>query len=264
MRVLCFSDLHIPKWEDYLRMDDRYIDWGGLTKIKPLITQSNPDVVVATGDLVYPTDLPNYYEILENVFGSDIPVVTTLGNHEFWGRSFEETIQVLADAGAKHPNSNIHCLDLCRAYDTPDTVFVGGMLFFDGSMRWLESQQLYPLNGWNDCYITDLVDYKKVCDRYKSEIKENVSMWSTGKHTILCTHHLPHSALNMHEPSPYSFYSGVDNLLAELSPDTTKSNVSISGHTHRRCVGKTLEGWLCVNVGKSVDDYDINYFCLEV
>lgn len=265
MRILCFSDLHIPRWCDYLTRDKRYLDWGGFTKIKPLIDQSKPDVIVATGDLVDPRDIGIYYEILDSVFGGDIPLITTLGNHEFWGRSFAETRQLIRAATEDSKHNNIHCLDVCNYHIIDNTLFVGGMLFFDGSMRWRENQGLYPLNGWNDCYISDLkYGYNHVCSDYIQDISENVALYAEGRNTILCTHHVPHEDINAHEPSPYSFYSGTKNILKDLKVDPSMSNVSISGHTHKRCVGKQLENFLCVNVGKSEDEYDINYFCLEV
>ena len=265
MRILCFSDLHVPEWSDYQALDDRYKDFGGLTKIPELIDLGKPDVIVATGDVVFPTDLPNYYEIVESIFGNELPVVTCLGNHEFWGRPWQETENILAGAKADRPETNVICLDIEKYAIIGCSLFVGGMLFFDGSMRWRDNQELYPMNGWNDRCITDLAtEYKKRCEAYQRDITENVFLYSKGKNTILCTHHVPHEELNMHEPSPYSFYSGVKNLLADLEPDRTMTNVSISGHTHKRCVGKELEGFLCVNIGKSEDEYDINYFCLEV
>ncbi|MEG1980654.1 MAG: hypothetical protein RR060_07985, partial [Victivallaceae bacterium] len=83
-----------------------------------------------------------------------------------------------------------------------------------------------------------------------------------GMPTALCTHHVPHWQLNGHEPSPYSFYCGVKDLVHELPFDPKYANALICGHTHRRIIGEVVPGFMCVNVGS---DYGkLEYFLLEM
>ena len=71
---------------------------------------------------------------------------------------------------------------------------------------------------------------------------------------VLCTHHLPHVALNGHEPNHYSFYSGVKDLVSQLPFDDAFPNALICGHTHKRVIGEVVKGFYCVNVGS---DYGV-------
>lgn len=68
--------------------------------------------------------------------------------------------------------------------------------------------------------------------------------------------------LNGHEPSHYSFYTGVKDLVHELPFDPLYNNYLICGHTHRRVIGEVVPGFMGVNVGSDYDD--LKTFTLEV
>lgn len=76
------------------------------------------------------------------------------------------------------------------------------------------------------------------------------------------THHVPHVRLNGHEPSHYSFYTGMKDLVHELPFDPMFNNYLICGHTHRRVIGEVVPGFMGVNVGSDYDD--LKTFTLEV
>lgn len=83
--------------------------------------------------------------------------------------------------------------------------FVGGMLFFDGSMRHRENQRVDEWDGWQDWRIIDVET--RYLDIHKYYVDMIRSCMKPGMPTALCTHHLPHEWLNGHAPSHYNFYS---------------------------------------------------------
>ncbi|MBQ7649409.1 MAG: hypothetical protein IJS15_00535, partial [Victivallales bacterium] len=82
-----------------------------------------------------------------NLFPSELPVVATLGNHEFWGRPFEETLEEARNQTVEAPN--VHILDAKPSVEIDGYNFVGECLFFDGSMRWREDDDIVPWDGWH-------------------------------------------------------------------------------------------------------------------
>ncbi len=138
--------------------------------------------------------------------------------------------------------------------------FVGGCLFFDGSMRWREDDDIIPWDGWQDWRIPDIEQrYKEFNTYYVERIRKAMR---PNMPNVLCTHHLPHVALNGHEPNHYSFYSGVKDLVSQLPFDDAFPNALICGHTHKRVIGEVVPGFHCVNVGS---DYGVlMYYLLEL
>ena len=138
--------------------------------------------------------------------------------------------------------------------------FVGGTLFFDGSMRIRDNQRIDQWDGWQDWRIIDVESrYMEFNAYYVDMIRASMK---PGMPTALCTHHVPHVKLNGHEPSHYSFYTGMKDLVHDLPFDPLYNNYLISGHTHRRVIGEVVPGFMGVNVGS---DYDqLKSFVLEV
>ena len=194
MKLLCFSDLHL---DIDISQEDRVMLSPLVKQAIALVAKNNPDVIVITGDINSPQYNDDLYRLLELMFGSEIPIIATLGNHEFWFHSFEETLDSLRRQKNNAPN-NIHFLDIEGSFQTNGHNFVGGCLFFDGSMRILEHQQITPWDGWNDHYIRDIKQRHLEFNRYYVELI-NANM-KPGMSTVLCTHHLPHWKLNGHAP----------------------------------------------------------------
>ena len=77
--------------------------------------------------------------------------------------------------------------------------FVGGTLFFDGSMRIRESQRVDEWDCWQDWRIGEIaMRYMEFNAYYVDMIK---SKMKPGISPVFCTHHVPHVLLNSHDPS---------------------------------------------------------------
>jgi len=155
---------------------------------------------------------------------------------------------------------NIFYLDLIGAVELGGENFVGGTLFFDGSMRIRDNQRVDDWDGWQDWRIVDIESrYMEINAYYVDMIRAKMK---PGMPTALCTHHVPHVRLNGHEPSHYSFYTGMKDLVHELPFDPLFSNYLICGHTHRRVIGEVVPGFMGVTVGSDYDD--LKTFVIEV
>ena len=156
------------------------------------------------GHRLFAPDAP-FSATLRTLIPADLPVVATLGNHEFWGRTFEVTLAKLKEQTLADPN--IFYLDLIGAVELDGVNFVGGTLFFDGSMRIRDNQRVDDWDGWQDWRIVDIESrYMEFNAYYVDMIRAKMK---PGMPTALCTHHVPHVRLNGHEPSHYSFYTGI-------------------------------------------------------
>ena len=257
MKLLCLSDLHLRS-EAVVDAIDRQRLSPFLAQIAAVVAEVSPDAVVITGDTVCPSQVRLLSATLRTVIPSALPVIATLGNHEFWGRTFEVTLAKLKEQTLADPN--IFYLDLIGAVELGGINFVGGTLFFDGSMRIRDNQRIDQWDGWQDWRIVDIeTRYTEINTYYVDMIR---SKMKPGMPTALCTHHVPHIRLNGHEPSHYSFYTGMRDLVHELPFDLRFSNYLICGHTHRRVIGEVIPGFMGVNVGS---DYDVlKSFTLDV
>ena len=257
MKLLCLSDLHLRQ-EAVVDAIDRQRLSPFLSQIVATVVEASPDAVVLTGDTVCPQQVRLLSATLRTLIPTGLPVIATLGNHEFWGRTFEVTLEKLKEQTLADPN--IFYLDLIGAVELGGVNFVGGTLFFDGSMRVRDNQRIDQWDGWQDWRIVDIeTRYMEMNTYYVDMIR---SKMKTGMPTALCTHHVPHVRLNGHEPGHYSFYTGMKDLVHELPFDPMFSNYLICGHTHRRVIGEVVPGFMGVNVGSEYDE--LKYFVLEV
>ena len=257
MKILCLSDLHFTPRE--ITKAIKREDAGPFfAQVRQTICTSNCDLIVITGDTIPAKFVSQLSALFNSFLPAEIPVVATLGNHEFWGRPFQETLDALRNQTVAAPN--VCYLDLEGAFQTGNVNFVGGTLFFDGSLRIRESQDVSDWNGWQDWRITDIeTDFLEMnlyyVNKIRSSMKPRVS-------TVLCTHHVPHINLNGFPPSVFSFYRGMFDLVSELPFDKNFVNALICGHTHKRVVGEVVPGFRCVNVGS---DYGkLESYILEI
>ena len=257
MKILCLSDLH-QRMTDISDVIHQRRFTPFLQSIRNLVEDTRPDVVVVTGDTVPTPYVSSLNAFFGNLFPSKLPVVATLGNHEFWARPFEETLENVRNQNAEAPN--VHILDAEPSVEIDGYNFVGGCLFFDGSMRWREDDDIIPWDGWQDWRIPDIEQrYKEFNAFYVERIRKAMR---PNMPNVLCTHHLPHIALNGFEPNHYSFYSGMRDLVSQLPFDDAFPNTLICGHTHKRVIGEVVKGFYCVNVGS---DYGmLMYYVLEM
>ena len=125
-----------------------------LAQIAATVAEVSPDAVVVTGDTVCHTQVRLLSATLRTVIPAELPVIATLGNHEFWGRTFEDTLEKLKQQTLTDPN--IFYLDLIGAVELGGVNFVGGTLFFDGSMRIRDNQRIDQWAGWQDWRIVGI------------------------------------------------------------------------------------------------------------
>ena len=257
MKLLCLSDLHFKSSHVDKAIDNKSFT-PFLWSITSLVSDVSPDAVVVTGDTVCPAQVRLLSALLRSVIPGDLPIVVTLGNHEFWCRTFEETLEKLKAQIVD--DKNIFYLDLCGSVILDGVNFVGGTLFFDGSMRIRDNQRIDQWDGWQDWRIIDVESrYMEFNAYYVDMIRASMKR---GMPTALCPHHIPHVRLNGHEPNHYSFYTGMQDLVHDLPFDPLCNNYLICGHTHRRVIGEVVPGFMGVNVGSDYDD--LKTFVLKV
>jgi len=207
LRIFPISDIHL----DVNKKDDR-IDIDMLP---------DADVCVVTGDVS--CKLSQTYKYLKKLSKKYNNVVYTLGNHEYWGKSFKYTEYWIKSMNNKKYVENIHMLN--RDYIMIDGVkFVGCTLWFPNDMmnsvymdEWIDFQSIpglaesvYGINGGNRHYL----------------------MKNTDETSIVLTHHLPsyHSVYSAYTLSPMNRFF-VDNY-GEYIIKKKKPQVWIHGHTH--------------------------------
>ena len=96
MNFLCLSDLHLRSKDVIMALEqDRLSDF--MSQVKSGVAKASSDVVIVTGDTVCSAQIRLLSELLRKLIPGDVPIVVTLGNHEFWGRTFEETLAELKE-----------------------------------------------------------------------------------------------------------------------------------------------------------------------
>lgn len=93
MKLLVLSDLHL-EFAGYIPQP------GAL---------ANVDAVVLAGDIMPNVRKLPSWAARPNVFGVNLPIIVTLGNHEFYGGQLESRRRELQEAAGQFPN--VHVLD---------------------------------------------------------------------------------------------------------------------------------------------------------
>jgi len=248
MKILCLADLHINSRKDCRQK----IHW-----VKGLVTDNNPDVIVIAGDIFESGFYLRYnpYEKLSQI--TDVPIICVLGNHEFVDMTVENTLKEYCQL--YNPQKyNVHYLDIIGHYDIGNVRFSGNVLWYDGSMKEYDTQDIYEWgNGyWLDKKIIGF-DYEIEHNKCIKQIDEH---FDENKTNVLITHCVPHKDINGHLPSELNAFSGIKDFF-----ETRHCNYSysISGHTHKRVVGLERGGCKCINIG---NDYypPYDYYLLEI
>lgn len=243
MKILCLSDLHLEPINNHPGTNLKKILW-----IHDLINKHNPNVVIVSGDIAEPGNKQWNPFRWFNQFGKwRKPIVFCLGNHDFYEKTVEETLIRLKNF-YKPDKYNVHCLDICGYYDIDNYRFLGNVLWYDGSIADYINQDLlkFANKSWMDFLIKDF-DPKEECLKCQEQIFSN---YNKNMKNILVTHCVPDSLINLHKGkglSLYNAFSGVDNFL-----NKRKFDLSISGHTHLRTIGKIINDCTCVNVGDAM------------
>ena len=244
MNLLCLSDLHLAHADVVMLIQKQKLS-PLLCQWKNIIENECFDAVSITGDTVVNLDIIYLPEVIRSLVPNGVPVLVTLGNHEFWGQYFEETLESVKVASKK--DKNIYFLDIEPKVRLLDYNFIGGTLFFDGSLRFRENQKIVPFEGWNDYLIKNIQnEYLDIFNYYEQKIANNIDKNTSN---VLLTHHVPDEKLNAHELNRYNFYSGSKDLLRRLNFPQKFMNYAICGHTHRSVRGLLYFNFLGVNVG---------------
>ena len=256
MKILCLSDLHLMNF----RMMDQEIQ--RLLGLWNSVGCFGIDVIVISGDVFEYNIKFSAYKRLIEIFGEDTPIIFTLGNHDFFFRTIEETLEKYTNDynPAKY---NVHCLDVIGRYEIGNVRFVGNVLWYDGSLRHRPNQDLYKWGngGWMDKNIR-MFDYQKEHELCVQQIKTNLV--DDEKINVLVTHTVPFRALNGHDDdSPLNAFSGIDNFNKYLPLDGPRIKYAICGHTHKRVLG-TFHGVNCVNTGSDYYPNDLEHYVLGI
>lgn len=247
MKILCLSDLHLQE---------------SIKKYNFILSKISPDIIVITGDIYESNIHPRfvYNDLNKNL--PNIPIICTLGNHEF----FYNTTDYILNEYTKYYKSfsNIHYLDVIHKYDYNNIRFIGNVLWYDGSMCNVPHQNIegFANKTWKD-YTIQKFNYKKEFKKNVNNIKLNID---SDKINILCTHCVPHYLLNghMNKINQYNAYSGSYSLLGELNVQ-----YCICGHTHlpiETIITTKYGNCKCYNIGNDYFDTknNFNYKLIEV
>ena len=229
MKINFVSDIHLETYDWFPKFSAR-------KATQMFNSLFSCDVLVLAGDIVSsPRMLAEWLET------SPVPVVYLLGNHEYYGKSFDRTQDLFRTALQKLPH--VHMLDT-------DTVEIQGVKFI-GATLWTNFDRKNPLvmedarRSINDfrqiegCTVDRmLARFEQERDWLDSELGNN-EMASAS--TVVVTHFGP-SDLSQHSSFQNSaigryFVSSLDDLIEKYQPA-----LWIHGHTHDSCdyrIGKT-------------------------
>jgi predicted MPP superfamily phosphohydrolase len=247
LKILAFADLHLYDSKLDLKKQKQWIHDS--------CSKENPDVILFVGDIYESKylDQVNPYIHLRKLckVSTEIPIIAVLGNHEHYYKKVSDLHNRLT--GLYDKTENVHYLDIVNFIDIGDIRFLGNVLWYDGSMKSIQNQDLNTFADglWNDKLIGDF-DFENECQKNIQLIKENLSDTKTN---FLVTHMCPHDDINGHiveskatgRFNPFNAFSGVKNLLG-MAGIKGKITYAISGHTHYK-VQKIIEGVECYNIG---------------
>lgn len=194
------------------------------------------DVLVLAGDIVSsPRMLSEWLE------DSPIPVVYVMGNHEYYGGSFEKTPGHFRNALERLPH--VHMLN-------KDTITIKGVKFI-GATLWTDFNKKNPLametarRSINDFRRIEGCTVEGMLSRHETERawleKALCENEISPDKTVVVTHFGP-TALSQHSSYPNSdlgdyFVARLEYVIEKFSP-----SMWVHGHTHDSCdykIGKT-------------------------
>lgn len=215
MRIHLLSDLHLG----YAPMD---------------LPQPEADLLILAGDIHRPAATLNWLKEVK------IPVVYVLGNHEFYGSSFNETYEFLTQATAN--NNQLRWLQN-SSWEFNGIRILGTSLWSDFLINQPDKDKLNKIDAES---ISFMRDFSRII--YKDEqlftpadaraefaanlawLKEQINTPFAGK-TLVVTHHAP-SPMSIENQFAGSLLNAnfVSNLEYLMGKD--KVDVWVHGHTH--------------------------------
>lgn len=216
MRIQIASDLHFECVENK----------------KSFQPSKNADLLIIAGDIGNQRSLEDTNVEAMKKYSEELPVILTLGNHDYMGSTIQDTIEFWDSQNIP----NLHFLH-------NNTIELNGIHFI-GSTLWSDVK-INPINAF---YISKgMIDYKYIlkddrsslidvdylqnvheeCLHYvKQELNKNY------KRKVLITHHLP-TFMSVHPRYINSYLNAAFATdLTELLLDTENLELCIHGHTH--------------------------------
>lgn len=203
MRIQIISDAHIEFHQD-----------RGETFVNEL--QSDADTLVIAGDLA----TFHSFWVLKHLCKNYKHVLYVLGNHEYWGSSYEEVWKQLSIVSQDCPNLEI--LDN-RVVTIEGQKFVGTTLWFEELPRSIPYQTM-----WSDFH--KIQDFWKWVFVHNQKAQEFLYR-KVNQNSIVITHHLPMLACTADrwkkDVNTDFFVCDMENLIISRRP-----KLWIYGHTH--------------------------------
>ncbi|MEE8322425.1 MAG: metallophosphoesterase [Candidatus Bathyarchaeia archaeon] len=211
MKIQLVSDLHVDAYrnrDDYFAQD---------------LDPKDCETLIVAGDLAESWYLQeeaiSYFEVLCDKYPN---VVYVLGNHEYYGSSFEETQDRFAALDARF--SNLFCLD-------NESVVIEGVSIA-GTTLWFKDT---PMNPVYERFMSDFNQIQHFTHWVYDHNKLSVNfLKGVGPVDVVVTHHMPSSksvhAKYAQEPTNLYFLCDVSEIMLDMSP-----KVWCHGHTHINC-----------------------------
>jgi Icc-related predicted phosphoesterase len=213
MNIQLVSDLHLDFGE---------LEWG----------YTEADVVVLAGD-IHAKDKALAW--IEKTFSKDTPVVYILGNHEYYGHSYPNLLNVLKG----HSLPNLHVLEN-DTFTLNGYTFIGATLWTDFKLCDDPFAMVNATSVMSDYrYIRMAPNYSKITAQQILRIHEQSRKYISKQieacdalKTVVVTHHLP-SPLSIHdsykgEKSNAYYASDLSDLIRQYQP-----RLWLHGHSHK-------------------------------
>ncbi len=211
MKVHLVSDLHV---DAYLNRDD-YIMYD--------LDPGDCEALIVAGDLAESWYLEERavgdFEVLCDKYAH---VIYVLGNHEYYGSSYEETQDRFKALGEQF--SNLFCLD-------NESVTIGEVSVA-GSTLWFRDT---PMNQLYEKYVSDFSQIQRFRDWVYGQNEKSVGFLQEARDIdLVVTHHLPSyksvGAKYAGEPTNLYFLCDVSEIMLDMGP-----KVWVHGHSHIPC-----------------------------
>lgn len=208
MKLHVMSDLHTEFWNDEHQKRWFY----DLIDIK--IEKDKPDAVILAGDIFLLREESNVRPVVKEFVNRYPEVYYVPGNHEFFGTSIAEGLELLKNIDETNHNFNLILPGLHYANGIS-----GGTLWFKASYEWFK-------DTW--------IDYRLIKDS-KDSIKDQHTRFLKAKpweHDIVISHHFPteESIAEEYRASDINgfFCAGIESELTNVN-----ARLWVHGHTHK-------------------------------
>lgn len=259
------SDIHL----DNLRRDGRP-DEAALIRFSESLIKDDPSGIIITGDISTAAELVYHLSVMERVV--ERPIYYVLGNHDFWGSSFDAVRTQLREVG-KHTQYLRYLTDLPYIPVTTATAVVGHDGWYDarnGDYRgssflmydWYKiqdflsdmSQKPGPNGLPQDTMNAVVTRCRNIADAAARQIADGIKgALRYHKSIIIATHVPPFERSHIYggkigDKHAQPWYTS--RVMGEMILEAAKQNPSVrftvlAGHTHGRFDGQIANNVYC-------------------